>query len=113
MDSKRTINIEVTATARRRRPAFAPFLPLFSPIFLVVMGIRASLPSSPGASLPLWWQLSSGVIWGTLLCLLVLLVAQAVADTIPDSLSGLYTVSQVMVSPGPPGALRVNPVLYR
>lgn len=65
------------------------------------MGVRASLPGDSGlpggASLPLWWQLLSGGIWGTLLCLVALLLAQAVADTLPDSLSGLYSVSQTMV----------------
>lgn len=89
-----------TATSSLHRPAFAAFLPILPPAFLVVMGVQASLPGSTGApALPQrwWWQTLSGAVWGTLLCLSVLLVAQAVADTLPDSISGLYSVSQVMV----------------
>lgn len=61
------------------------------------MGVQASLPdSTTGVQLPTWWLLLSGGVWGTLLCLCALLLAQAVADTLPDSLSGMYTVSQAM-----------------
>lgn len=61
------------------------------------MRARAQRFSSSAEALPppLLFR-SAGVVWGSLLCLSVLLVAQSVVDSLPDTISGLWTVSQVM-----------------